>query len=64
MNRNQAILALRDGHKLTHEYFTQEEYIYFKDGEIYSEDDVCHGWSEFWSLRTADCWDKGWTIIN
>lgn len=37
MNRDEAYQAMLNGDKLTHKYFTPDEYIYIVDGRIVCE---------------------------
>ena len=62
MNKQEAILAMLDGNRVTHQTFTSDEYIYMKDGKIYDEEDFLL--YQFWELRTDDCWDNYWSIFG
>ena len=72
MNKIEAIEAMKQGHKVTHEWFTDEEYIYMIDGEIYDENDYkmsCIGANNqlitFWTDRTDSSWvEGGWSIYK
>lgn len=61
MTKEQAIEAMVNGYRVTHNYFLDEEYIFMKDGEIYSEDGVCHG-GQFWDLKSGEEWSNGWYL--
>lgn len=43
MTREEAIAAMYDGHKVTHKYFTSEEYLHVQGSRIYAEDGVYFG---------------------
>ena len=70
MNKIEAIEAMKQGHKVTHEWFSNDEYIYMKNGEIYDENDYkmsCIGANNqlitFWTDRTHSSWiEGGWSI--
>jgi hypothetical protein len=63
MNIEQAKIKLLAGEKLTHAYFSEGEYIYMKsNGDIYSEDGVCH--DNFWGLRQLEGWNEDWEIYT
>ncbi len=41
LSKNEALKAMQEGHKVTREYFSSEEYIYINSmGHIMSEDGV------------------------
>lgn len=63
MTMSQAVEAMKQGKKVTHRCFMDEEHMYMKNGEIYSEDGVCHG-ELFFKLRTAEHWQSGWSIFG
>lgn len=62
MTKEEAKQALREGKKLTHRYFSDNEYIYAKGNIIFSEDGVNHGF-DFWNLRPDEWWNDGWEIF-
>ena len=39
MTRQEAIQALKEGHKVSHKWFSNDEYLYMENGELY--DEVC-----------------------
>lgn len=61
MTKQEAIFAMIRGEKVTHRYFTSDEYIYMNRQEIYSEDGVNHGVT-FWHYRQGEEWKKDWQI--
>lgn len=73
MNRQAAINLMMRGPqiKITHQYFSPDEYIYMIDGEIYDENDYrmkCNGPNgqiiTFWTDRTGPEWEEGWSIYK
>ena len=64
MTKQEAIAAMQEGKKVTHEYFGQDEWVTMKDGSIVLEDGVsCHP-LEFWRWRTASAWLDNWELFN
>jgi hypothetical protein len=64
MDKKQALQAMREGHKVTHRFFLEGEYIYMKDGEIYDEWDSIVFEDNFWNIRKNPNWDKDWSIYK
>ncbi len=62
MTKPEAIEALNRGEKITHKYFSDNEFAFMKDGEIHLEDGVVCSPEEFWKYRTEDFFDDGWDI--
>jgi hypothetical protein len=63
MNKIEALQQMEAGAKVTHQYYSDDEYCYMKDGQIYTEDGYCHGYpeDEFWSKIQQ--WLDGWDIF-
>jgi len=61
MTKEDAIELMKQGVKMTHAYFTPEEWVYIgKNGQYVLEDGVeCHR-QEFWQWRQAESWKDGW----
>ena len=72
MNRQAAInLMMREPQiKITHQYFSPDEYIYMKNGYIYDENDYqltgnhFNDGIDFWTDRTGPEWEEGWSIYK
>jgi hypothetical protein len=63
MNKVEAIAAMLRGEKVTHEWFTKDEWMTYEGGKIVLEDGVrCHP-SEFWRWRTDDSWNNGYSLF-
>jgi hypothetical protein len=64
MNKKEAEIALQQGHKIKHEYYSDNEYIFMVDDVIFSEEGYSHGNinSEFWIKYQI--WDSGWDYYN
>ena len=61
MTQTEALLAMKDGNKITHEYFTEDEYVHVgSDGQVVFEDGVKvpRSWWE------KDYLQKGWSIYR
>jgi hypothetical protein len=54
MTRDEAIEAMKKGWKVTHEYFTPEEWITMRGEKILLEDGVECTQEEFWAGRIPD----------
>lgn len=64
MNREEAIQLMKNGKKVTHRYFDNEEYIKMKDGKIYDENGYGFFPNEFWQYRTEIGWDRDWSVYS
>ena len=66
MTKEEAIQAMCEGKTLTHEYFTDKEWVKTNQaGTVYVfEDGVQCSYSEFWMWRTDNCYAHGWEIIK
>jgi len=66
MTREEAISICRSGKKITHEYFSDDEFVEYSGGQFFTEDGYPMGqlWNEFWTIRTGGCWENGWSIFE
>ena len=70
MTREEALQAMIDGHKVTHRFFTSDEFIYMKAQDIYTEEGYNMGTvnSEFWRMRGdepgGELWHDGWSLYK
>ena len=64
MTKQEAIQSMREGNKLTHYYFSPEEWVTIENGKMLFEDGVRCDISEFWKYRTVSGWNTGWSIID
>lgn len=62
--KNEALTKLDEGHKLTHRYFTEEEWMVKSVYPLHYEfeDGVVCPVEEFWRLRSDIGWETGWSI--
>lgn len=65
MIKCEAIQAMRNGEKVTHRWFSPNEWMTLtKDGMMLLEDGVvCHP-REIWDYRTDSSWDDGYSIFK
>lgn len=64
MNKAEAIEKMKAGEKLTHPYFSDDEWVTMVDGQMLLEDGVKCSVLEFWRWRTDSSWDNNWSIFN
>ena len=62
MTRTEAIKAMREGKKVTHKYFSREEWATQSHGLILLEDGVKCSPSEFWTDRQSELFANDWSI--
>lgn len=64
MSRSEAIQALSEGKKVTHRYFTDDEFIY-QEGSYYVDKDGNKLEPElFWKDRENEGFETGWFLYN
>lgn len=61
---HEAIKAMRERKKVTHMYFTPEEWATLENGQILLEDGVRCSPAEFWRDRQAVYFDNDWSIFK
>jgi len=64
MNKQEAIQSMREGNKITHHYFSPEEWITMKGNLVLTEDGYEMFLNEFFSYRTVPGWEDGYSIWN
>ena len=65
MTKQEALIALNNGEKLTYENFYSFEWVKKKDNDNYVfEDGVVCPIAEFWIHRTDPRWETGWSIFK
>lgn len=64
MTRADAIKAMREGKKVTHKYFSPEEWATLDNDKILLEDGVRCEFDEFWRYRISKIFDDGWEIYK
>lgn len=61
MTKEAAIQAMDEGLKVTHRFFSPDEFIYKKNGEIHDEKNINMD-SKFWELRSGYNWLNDWEL--
>jgi hypothetical protein len=64
MTKNEAIKEMEKGNKVTHQYFTPDEWATMENGEIVLEDGVRCSPYEFWRWRDTPSFDEGWELFK
>ena len=64
MTKNEALKALEEGKKITHKYFSNDEYICKCDSEFYMCESGYMPIGDFWNYRQSPDWDNDWSIFN
>lgn len=64
MNRNEAILALEKGEKLTHTKFDRDEWVVMSGSELRDGSGNVTFIGTFWSGRTSEGWQEGWSVFG
>lgn len=62
MSKDEAIQAMREGKKITHRWFTDNEWMTMEGRKIVLEDGVRCDPYEFWNARFQDGWKDGYEI--
>jgi len=55
---------MREGKKVTHKYFSPEEWATQDNGQILLEDGVRCSPAEFWKYRQSSIFDNDWEIFK
>ena len=65
MTKNEALIALANAKKITHRFFTPEEWMIQIHSDLYAFEDGCKCTpSRFWGSRSDEVWDDGWSIFD
>ena len=64
LTKDEAYKLMERGHKICHEYYSDDEYLTVKNGIIYDENGYKMGTKhdEFWSRIQK--WETGWMTTN
>lgn len=64
MTKQEAIQAMKQGKRVRHRFFSQDEWMtQYSNGQIIFEDGVKVNMALFWSDRTGPAWQDGWEIV-
>lgn len=65
LNKKEAIAAMREGKKVAHRYFTDDEWMQLTaTGSYQFEDGVIWPTLLFWQDRKDESWQTGWRIVD
>lgn len=64
MTKKEAIQLMREGKKVTHTYFSNDEWMTIKNGKILLEDGVVCSLSEFFLWRQEEGWEDGYMLFE
>jgi hypothetical protein len=63
MTKDQAIEAMNAGYRVTHRWFSPDEYIFIRNGILYDENDNYMHLPDFWDVRSTPDWQIDWSIF-
>jgi len=65
MTKIEALAVCRSGQRITHRWFSPDEWVEYKDGQFYTEDGCRMGQEsgEFWRIRTGGSWETDWSLF-
>lgn len=65
MTKQEAIQAMREGKKVTHRWFSHNEWMTIKAGNVLLLEDGCTCFiDEFFSYRTDPSWEDGYSLFE
>lgn len=64
MTWNEAYQKMQEGHKVRHEYFSDNEWMMMHDGKYKFEDGVICNPYMFWIDRAGVPWQTGWSVVT
>lgn len=62
MTKAEAIAAMREGKKVRHRYFSDDEYITVKNFELI--DEKGYHLRDFWLYRKTHDWESDWSVVD
>ena len=62
MTRTEAIAEMKKGNKVTHIFFSDNEWMTMEDEKIVTEEGYRHRPYEFWSYRQLESWEDGYSL--
>jgi hypothetical protein len=62
MTIQEAFVKMREGHKMTHTYFSPDEWVTFQGDKLLFEDDVTCTVAMFLYDRMGEGWKTGWSF--
>lgn len=64
MNKKEAFQAMREGKKVRHVYFSDDEWMTIQNSKIVFEDGVQCTQKQFFMDRTGSDWEEGYSIVE
>jgi hypothetical protein len=65
MTKTEAIYEMEQGRKVTHIYFTRDEWVIINDKGLFEfEDGVSMQRWLFWAHRKDEPWQEGWSLFE
>lgn len=62
MTKEEAIVEMQNGNKISHRFFDIHEYIHMKNKILYDEVGYHINWKVFWGDRTSKEWQTEWEL--
>lgn len=63
MSKSEAHAAMVEGHKIAHETFSNDEFLYIERGGYTTiRDEKNYNFNDGWKDRVGGCWEEGWFI--
>lgn len=64
MSKEEAIQAMKEGKKVTHRFFSSDEWMTIENGFLLLEDGVRISLEDFFNFRSDSLWDNGYNCIT
>lgn len=64
MTKQEVIQQMRKANKVSHAYFSSNEWMTIQSGKILLEDGVVCSIEEFFLWRQETCWDDGYFLLE
>lgn len=64
MTKQEAIGHMKEGRKVTHRFFTNDEWMKMEGNKIVLEDGVTCDPEEFWRWRMHEAWNDGYSLYT
>jgi hypothetical protein len=64
MNKEEALTAMREGRKVSHEYFSYEEWLTIINGKLVTHEGEACSIEDFFKTRTGEIWETGYMIVD
>lgn len=64
VNQYNAKMLLKQGYKIRHRFFSDNEFLKIENGILKDENDNHLNWKEYWSFRQSSNFQNGWSIVT